>query len=93
MLYVSMGLQMLSYAILIPASVYYSNENVAPEDRNKGQAIFGATATIGGLLASLIGGQLFQYIDNVSVVLTVGVIASCIGTVLMIIGIRNAAKE
>ena len=92
MLYVSMVLQMFSYAIIVPAAVYFSNENVAAEDRNKGQAVMGVTATIGGLLASLIGGQLFQYM-SISAVLTIGVVASCIGTVLMIVGIRNSEKQ
>lgn len=92
MLYAAMVLQMFSYAILVPAAVYFSNENVAAEDRNKGQAVMGVTATIGGLFASLIGGQLFQYMGTSSV-LTIGVVASCIGTVLMIIGIRNSEKK
>ena len=92
MLYASMVLQMFSYAVIVPAAVYFSNENVAAEDRNKGQAVMGVTATVGGLLASLIGGQLFQYMST-SAVLTIGVAASCIGTVLMIIGIRNAEKK
>lgn len=92
MLYASMVLQMFSYAIVVPAAVYFSNENVAAEDRNKGQAVMGVTATVGGLIASLVGGQLFQYMSTSSV-LTIGVAASCIGTVLMIIGIRNSEKK
>jgi MFS-type transporter involved in bile tolerance (Atg22 family) len=53
-----------------------------------GQAIFGAASTCGGLLASAIGGQLFQYM-NTSPVIMIGVIASCIDTVLMVICIRR----
>ena len=92
MLYASMVLQMFSYAIVVPAAVYFSNENVAAEDRNKGQAVMGVTATVGGLIASLVGGQLFQYMSTTAV-LTIGVAASCLGTVLMIIGIRNSEKN
>ena len=86
MLYAAMVLQMLSYAILVPGAVYYANQNVAEEDRNKGQAVFGATVTVGGLLASLLGGQLLN-ISNITVLLIVGVIASIIGTVLMVMSL------
>lgn len=88
MFYLVMILQMLSYAILIPASVYFANEIVETNDKNKGQAVMSATVTIGQLLASFIGGQLFQYMA-VSNVILFGAIASCIGTVLMIIGIKQ----
>lgn len=88
MLYCAMALQILGFALMTPAAVYFANQNVQPEDRNKGQAIFGAASTCGGLLASAIGGQLFQYM-NTSPVIMIGVIASCIGTVLMVIGIRR----
>lgn len=85
--YAIMALQMLSYAALVPACVYFANESVEEKDRNKSQAIFGATMTVGTLLASLVGGQLFQYM-SVTPVIFIGVVVSIIGTVLMIIGIK-----
>ncbi len=87
-LYIVCVIQMFAYAVLAPASVYFANENVAEEDRNKGQALMGVTATVGGLLASLVGGQLFQYM-SVPVVFGIGVAASAVGTVLMFIGISR----
>ncbi len=92
MFYGVMILQMFSYAALVPACVYFANESVDAGDRNKSQAIFGATATVGTLLASLVGGQLFQYM-SVKPVIFVGVAVSIIGTVLMIIGIRAVESE
>lgn len=91
-LYMIMVLQMLSYAALVPALVYFANESVEAQDRNKSQAIFAATATVGTLLASLIGGQLFQFM-SVSAVLFIAVIASCAGTVLMFIGIKAVESK
>lgn len=91
MLYCAMALQILGFALMTPAAVYFANQNVQPEDRNKGQAIFGAASTCGGLLASAIGGALFQ-VMNTSSVIMIGVIASCIGTVLMVIGIQRIGK-
>ncbi len=88
MLYFVMVLQMFSYAALVPAAVYFANTYVNEEDRNKGQAVMGITLTCGSLLASLLGGQLFQHL-GVSNVVLIGAIASCIGTALMILGIRR----
>lgn len=85
--YAAMVLQMFSYAIIIPGSVYLSNDTVAPSDRNKGQAVMAACTTIGSLLASFIGGQLFTFM-SVHNVIFIGVIFSVIGTLLMIIGIQ-----
>ncbi len=90
-LYVIMVLQMFSYALLIPGGVYLSNEIVAPQDRNKGQAIMAATATVGGLFASLVGGQLFQFM-SVTNVLTIATAVSILGTVLLVIGILSLKK-
>ena len=42
-----MVLQMFSYALLVPALVYYANDSVEAQDKNKSQAIFAATAKIG----------------------------------------------
>lgn len=89
--YVIMLLQMLSYAILVPGGVYFANEIVAPKDRNKGQAVVGVTSTVGGLFASLIGGQLFTFM-SVSAVMTVGAAVTLLGTVLMFIGIGSLKK-
>ncbi len=91
-LYGIMILQMFSYALLIPGGVYLSNEVVAPQDRNKGQAIMAATATVGGLFASLVGGQLFQFM-SVTSVLTIATVVSVIGTILMLVGIGALKKN
>ncbi len=91
MFYATMVLQMLSYAALTPATVYFANQVVNEADMNKGQAVFGATATAGGLVASFIGGWMFQFF-SVSTALLVGTIASIAGTVLMILGTRGISS-
>lgn len=88
MFYAGMVLQMLSYAAITPAVVYFANEQVNEEDRNKSQAVFMTANSVGGLLASFVGGWLFQLL-SVRMGLTVGVIASVIGTVLMVMGTRK----
>ena len=88
MFYAGMVLQMLSYAAITPAVVYFANEQVNEEDRNKSQAVFMTANSVGSLLASFVGGWLFQLL-SVRMGLTVGVIASVIGTVLMVMGTRK----
>lgn len=91
MFYAGMLLQMLSYAAITPAIVYYANEQVNEEDRNKGQAVFMTANSVGGLIASFVGGWLFQLL-SVRAGLTIGVIASIAGTVLMVMGTRKRAE-
>lgn len=88
MFYGAMVLQMASYAALIPATVYLSNQLVGEADKNKGQTVFATATTVGGLLASFIGGWMFQFLD-VSLVVLVGVISSVLGTVLMVFSMRR----
>ncbi len=89
--YFAMILQMFSYAALAPATVYYGGEYIAPEDRNKGQAILGMSLTIGGLLSSFLGGQLFNVMD-VKNVLFIGLLASIAGTVIMVMFVKEGKK-
>ena len=88
MFYFAMALQMLSYAALVPAMVYFANEHVDEADRNKGQAVFAAASSIGGLLASFLGGWLFTF-AHVRLVLILGAISSVCGTALLIFALRQ----
>ncbi len=92
MFYAGMILQMFSYAALTPAIVYYANEQVNEEDRNKGQAVFMTANTVGGLLASFVGGWIFQLL-SVRAGLTVSVVASVAGTILMVLGTGLSGKK
>lgn len=89
--YIAMVIQMFSYAIIIPASVYLADEYVASEDRNQGQAIMGAAGTIGGLFASFIGGMLLSVL-SVKTTLYVGIAVAIVGVLLMFIGVKNLKK-
>ena len=88
MFYGAMALQMVSYALLVPATVYFANDHVAEEDRNKGQAVFATASSIGGLLASFLGGWLFTF-SPVRAVLGIGAASSVAGTLLLIASLRR----
>ena len=90
--YFAMIFQMFSYAIIIPASVYFADEYIESEDRNQGQAIMGAAGTIGGLFASFIGGILLSVL-SVRTTLYVGMAVAVLGAILMVVAITNLKKS
>lgn len=63
-MYLAAMLQIGSFALYIPSSVYYVNETMLDQDKFKGQAVMTATNTLGGVFGSLFGGFL---IDNAGV--------------------------
>lgn len=63
-IYFAQTVQMLGFALFVPASVYYTNSLMRPSDRAKGQAFMTATNTIGSVFGSLLGGFL---IDNLGI--------------------------
>lgn len=92
MYYAAMVLQMVSYALIVPASVYFADSHIAPEDRNQGQVIMGATGTIGGLLSASIGGILIQAVGvNTTLIIATGV--SVIGTLLMLFAVYRLTRK
>ena len=88
--YLGMALQMLSYAVLIPSSVYFANEVCDASDRNKGQSVMALASTVGGLFASFVGGILFDALP-VSGVMGVGAVVSVLGTALVVLAMRRRA--
>ncbi|WP_052447583.1 MFS transporter [Clostridium polynesiense] len=61
MIHVSQLLQALSFALYIPASVYYANEVMKEEHKIKGQALLTAALTAGGVVGNLLGGYIIDY--------------------------------
>ena len=82
---------MLGYALLIPSSVYFANKHIDEQDRNQGQAVIAWTTTIGGIIASMLGGVLMDHLA-VSTVLLIGSLISLMGTLLMVKGITSLKK-
>lgn len=87
-LYASMVLQMFSFAVITPASVYYVNEVMSDEHRYTGQALMVGTSTVSGVIGSLLGGFLLEVTDCHSMLL-IGCLISVAGTVLMIAAVRG----
>jgi len=84
-------LQALSFAVLIPASVYYVNTRMDEGDKVKGQTFVVGANTVGSVIGALLGGFL---LDNFSVttMLQVGVVCALIGVLLFVYSVVDKEK-
>ena len=86
-IYMSNMLQMISFAIFVPACVRYAGQITDPRDANKAQSLVTATTTAGNVLCSALGGFLLDYIA-VKGMLKVGFLVTAIGAIFVIFGIK-----
>lgn len=92
MVYAAQLLQAVSFAVIIPASVYYAEVSMKPEDKMKGQAYMSLSMTVGSVIGSLCGGYLIQFL-GVKAALICGVVFAALGIILVAIGIRKARTD
>ena len=83
MVYLSQAFQMLAYAVFIPASAYYVNENMQKYDQVKGQAFITSCFTLAGVFSSLVCGVVLDHM-GVKAMLLIGLAVSVIGTLIML---------
>lgn len=85
-------LQAPSYALYMTAVVAYAKEQIRFQDSAKAQSLAFTSTTLGGVLASLIGGQLY---DNPSVTMTlcVALTVGVAGAVIMFLGTRKTRSQ
>ncbi|MGB8452011.1 MAG: MFS transporter [Anaerocolumna sp.] len=89
MVHVSQGFQILSYALFIPASVYYVNSIVDDHDKVKGQAMLGVSSMgIAGTIANITGGKILDTL-GVSDMLMLGTIVTALGFILVSFSFSN----
>ena len=91
-IYFAQLLQAFSFALYIPISVAYVNERMALFDKVKGQTMIVSATTLGGVVGSIVGGNV---IDRYGIreVLLLGLISVSIGAVLVIIGLLRNGKS
>lgn len=85
------ALQVVSFAIYIPASVQYANIIIDEKDTVKAQMMFNLMQAGGAVFSSIIGGWLIDF-SGISHALLVGAILSCIGTMIAFAGIQNTKR-
>ncbi len=90
--YVSQAMQMLAYAVFIPAAAYYVSENIAEHDQVKGQAFVTSCFTLAGVFSSLVCGIVLDILGVVEM-LVIGVIVSCVGTLLIVCAMKMSGRN
>ena len=88
MIYIAQAFQMGAYALFIPASVYYVNCKIAPQDMVKGQSFVTTSMTVAGVFGNLIGGLLLDSV-GVSQVLLISAVLSLIGAVIVVMSVEK----
>ncbi|MFV0393075.1 MAG: MFS transporter [Coprobacillaceae bacterium] len=91
MIYIAQSIQILAYALFIPASVYYVSKLVDRSDLTKGQAMMTGAMTLSGVFASLLGGILLDVV-GASNMLLIGAILSVIGSIIMFFTTEKVEK-
>ena len=92
-IYVSQAMQMVSYALFIPASVYYVNELVGESNRNKGQTFLGMGQSLSSICASLLGGMMLTAAGgNPQKMLLAAAVISTVGVVILFV-VKPLKKE
>ncbi len=88
LLFGAQTMQMLSFAIYIPASVRYVEETVAPADQVKGQAFVTSVVTLSSVFASLLGGLMFDHLGvTATMLISTGVTA--VGAVIAVPAVKK----
>ena len=90
--YVSQAMQMLAYAVFIPAAAYYVSENIAEHDQVKGQAFVTSCFTLAGVFSSIVCGIVLDSL-GVTEMLVIGVIVSSIGTLLIMCAMKMSVRN
>lgn len=82
MINLAQGLQMVGFAMHTMASVYYTNQIIPQKDLVKGQTLMAMANTVGGIIGSLVGGQMLNFL-SVHIMLLIGTVISILGTVIV----------
>lgn len=88
MIYIAQAFQMGAYALFIPASVYYVNCKIAPQDMVKGQSFVTTSMTVAGVFGNLIGGILLDQV-GVGQVLLISAALSLVGALIVIMSVEK----
>lgn len=91
-LFLTQAIQMFSFGLYLPASVYYMASITEVKDQAKGQAYMTSAATLGSLIASVLGGMIVEAYGAPRMLLLAASL-SALGTVLMIVFTRRLAHE
>ena len=87
MIYITQFSQIISFAIIAAASVYFTGMVVNEKDQTTGQAFMSGMMSAGTVLGSLFGGAILDYV-GVRALLSVNILLTLIGTSIAICSVR-----
>ena len=87
-IYMIQTLQATSYSFLSPTQLYYANNKIAWADMVKGQAFITASYTLGCAVGNFAGGQLLQFFDLRTMLLS-GVAMAAAGTAILFLTVEK----
>lgn len=83
-MYVGAAMQVVSFGLFAPASIYYVNEIIGEANRNKGQTFLSAGLCASTVLSTLIGGGMLSAAQgDPRTMLLSGAVISAVGMILM----------
>lgn len=89
-LYAAMAMQLFSYSLFVPVSVFYADGRMGPGDKARGQAVMTLVQTLGNAGGALLGGVLLDAF-GVSGMLLFLCVCSVVGAAGMLLGVENVA--
>lgn len=92
MIYIAQLFQIGTFALLIPASVYFTDKVMEKEDQMKGQALMGCSFTLGYVIGCMSGGYIIDFL-GLKMLFVAGIIFAVIGLVFMITGLERCRKN
>ena len=89
--YVSSALQMLCYALFVPAASYFANDCMQETDRVKGQMLLTEAGLFAGMISMLLGGFAIELFGvGITLMICEGLVAA--GVLLVWIALRKRAR-
>ncbi len=85
-------LQGISFAVLLPASVYYVNKLMRNEDKVKGQTLITGAMTLGSVFGSVLGGKCLD-LFGVPAMLILGSVSAVLGCMILWRAIQRPKKN
>ena len=90
--YASAALQMLCYAIFVPAASYYANDSVSETDRVKGQMLLTEAGLMAGVVSMLLGGISIEAL-GVGRTLAVCEVLVALGVLIVWLGVHKGREK
>ena len=88
MVYIIQIAQMISFALFVSASVFYTSEIIAKEDQTTGQAYMTSMIAVGTVLGSLAGGWILE-LSGMTAMLSVNVVIAMVGVGFALISVKH----